>query len=396
MLDETFTGRAKRLDDIDIPRIGSRIGVGEDEIHAFMEVEAASSGFDSKGRPKMLFEPHVFYRQLAGEERLAAIEAGLAYRRWGEQAYPSDSYPRLIQAMKINREAALMSASWGLGQILGTNYRAAGYPTVEAMVEDFLDDEENHLEAMVNFIIANGIDDDLREHRWETVARVYNGAGYAKHGYHTRLATAYRKWARIADTPWDGQADDPDRWQTYPTVRVGSNGFVVTHLQQKLRDLNYHTGMVDGKFGAATRASVLAFQADHGLTTDGVVGQETWTVIEHSARPKPVSLVRQEATTHDLRKEGSSTIRNGDRGQIAGGVATATGALAAAGEVMGTAEDASGLLGRFQGVLGEFSAFLNDQWPLILIVGGAAAVYYIAKMKKARLDDHRSGANMNR
>ena len=55
-----FRGKAKRLDDIDLPRIGARIGVGEDEMHAILDVEAAGSGFDAQDRIKMLFEPHVF------------------------------------------------------------------------------------------------------------------------------------------------------------------------------------------------------------------------------------------------------------------------------------------------------------------------------------------------
>ena len=67
-----FRGAAKRLDDIDLPRLGERIGVGEDEIHAFMDVEAAGSGFDKHGRPKMLFEPHVFYRNLPKATRSEA------------------------------------------------------------------------------------------------------------------------------------------------------------------------------------------------------------------------------------------------------------------------------------------------------------------------------------
>ena len=32
---------------------------------------------------------------------------------------------------------------------------------------------------------------------------------------------------------------------------------------------------IDGKFGAATKAAVIAFQKAHGLTTDGVVGEKT-------------------------------------------------------------------------------------------------------------------------
>ena len=38
-----FKGRAKKLDDVDLPRIGARIGVGEDELHAFLAIPAAST-----------------------------------------------------------------------------------------------------------------------------------------------------------------------------------------------------------------------------------------------------------------------------------------------------------------------------------------------------------------
>lgn len=196
----TFKGRAKRLDAWDFGRLGRLIRVGEDEIRAVVEVEASGSGFDAAGRPKMLFEPHVFWRQLGdGPKRTRAEAAGLAYQRWGERPYPPDSYPRLEAAMRIDRQGALRAASWGLGQILGENHRAAGYPTAEAMVADFLDDEERHVEAMVRFIISNGLDDDLRRHDWRGFARGYNGPGYARHGYHTKLAAAYAKWAKRPD-----------------------------------------------------------------------------------------------------------------------------------------------------------------------------------------------------
>ena len=114
-----FKGKAKRLDDIDLPRIGDRIGVGEDEIHAVLDVEARGNGFDAQGRPAMLFEPHVFYRNLSGAAQDRAVRECLAYPKWKRGSYPSDSYPRLERAMKINTEAAQRASSWGLGQILG-------------------------------------------------------------------------------------------------------------------------------------------------------------------------------------------------------------------------------------------------------------------------------------
>lgn len=199
----TFVGAAKRLDDIDIPRIGAAIGVGEDEVHAVLDVETAGGGFDSRGRPAMLFEPHIFDRQLSGSKLTAARDAGLAYPRWGERPYPRDSYPRLVQAMEIDQEAALRSASWGLGQIMGFNAGAAGYASAEDMVNDFLDDEERHLEAMIRFIATNGLDDELRRHDWAGFARGYNGAGYRKNRYDEKLAAAYARWTRVPDTPWE-------------------------------------------------------------------------------------------------------------------------------------------------------------------------------------------------
>lgn len=198
-----FKGAAKPLDDIDLPRIGHQIGVGEDEIHALMDVEAPGSGFDSQGRPKALFEPHKFYWGLTGAQRQVAINQRLAYPKWGMARYPTDSYPRINAARAINEEAALKATSWGRSQVLGENHLALGYETASDMVLAFMADEETHIQGMVDFIKANHIDDDLRAHRWATVARVYNGPGYAVNRYDTKLAAAFAKWQKIRDTPFN-------------------------------------------------------------------------------------------------------------------------------------------------------------------------------------------------
>lgn len=192
----TFKGRAKPLDAWDFGRLGRLLSVGEDELRAVVEVECSGSGFDQQGRPKMLFEPHRFWRELGDAKRGVAFAQGLAYPKWGSKPYPADSYPRLEAALKIDRPAALRSSSWGLGQIMGANHKAAGYGSVEMMVLAFLDDEEKHLKAMVDFILAEDLDDDLRRHDWSGFARGYNGPGYAKNSYHTKLAAAHAKWAK--------------------------------------------------------------------------------------------------------------------------------------------------------------------------------------------------------
>lgn len=208
----SFTGPAKRLDDLDLPRIGAMIGVGEDEIHAFIEVETKGGGFDAQNRPKILFEPHLFYKHLAaGARRDQAVKARLACKSWGQLPYgkESEQYPKLVRALAIDQTAALKSCSWGLGQVLGENHVAAGYDTVQAMVADFTLDEDNHLEAAIRFIKANGLDDELRRHDWAAFARGYNGPGYRKNGYDTKLAAAFRKWQGIRDTPWSASPPPP-------------------------------------------------------------------------------------------------------------------------------------------------------------------------------------------
>jgi len=199
-----FIGTGKKLDNIDLPKIGKLIGVGEDEIHAILDTETRGTGFDSKKRLIMLFEPHIFYRQLTAHKPDAldkAISQKLAYKAWGTQRYPNDSYPRLEEAIKIDLELALRSASWGLGQIMGFNFSMAGFKSAKEMVENFLLDEENHLLALIKFVIAAGLDDELRRKDWSGFARGYNGAGFAKNRYDKKLADAYAKWVKIKDTP---------------------------------------------------------------------------------------------------------------------------------------------------------------------------------------------------
>ena len=60
------------------------------------------------------------------------------------------------------------------------------------------------------------------------------------------------------------------------TLREGSTSkSAVRLLQQKLKNLGYYTGTVDGDFGSGTTDAVKAFQRDNRITADGVVGGGT-------------------------------------------------------------------------------------------------------------------------
>src|SRR5690606_1775830 len=90
-----FVGTGRRLAQGDVGDAARVLGIETAVLLAFIEVEAAGRGFDGQNRPKMLFEPHVFWRNLAGALRDRATRLGLAYAAWRPGAYPADSYPRL-------------------------------------------------------------------------------------------------------------------------------------------------------------------------------------------------------------------------------------------------------------------------------------------------------------
>jgi putative cell wall-binding protein len=73
----------------------------------------------------------------------------------------------------------------------------------------------------------------------------------------------------------------------FGTVRVGSEGETVLWLEQKLTDLSYRPGPIDGVFDKCTFQAVMAFQKWEGLARDGVVGAEVWARLLGAARPTP-------------------------------------------------------------------------------------------------------------
>ncbi len=46
-------------------------------------------------------------------------------------------------------------------------------------------------------------------------------------------------------------------------------------IQQKLKELGYYKGSIDGVYGQGTRSAVIAFQKANGLSADGIVGPKT-------------------------------------------------------------------------------------------------------------------------
>lgn len=68
----------------------------------------------------------------------------------------------------------------------------------------------------------------------------------------------------------------PNTLKGCPIIKEGARGNITKLLQEKLVSLGYNTNGVDGIFGSGTKSAVIAFQKSKGLSTDGIVGENTW------------------------------------------------------------------------------------------------------------------------
>ena len=180
-----------------------RIGCSVAAIKAVASVESNGSGFQSDKTPTILFEPHIFWKQLKikgiDPQKLVDKDPSLKdilYPVWGTQPYGKSSIQnsKLERASKINREAALMSASYGLFQIMGFNWKMCGAKSLQDFINAMYQSEDRHLDMFDDYIISAGLDDELKNLDWKGFARGYNGPLYTKNAYDKKLQNAYNKF----------------------------------------------------------------------------------------------------------------------------------------------------------------------------------------------------------
>lgn len=190
------------LADADLVKAADALGVPVTVIRAVNEVESRGAGFLPEGRPKILFERHVFYRLLRVREIdsdvLAAKYPNIVSSRRGGYMGGAAEYTRLAIAEGIHADAAHESASWGAFQIMGENWHALKYDSVADFVACMQRSEADHLDAFVRFIAANpALLSALKGRKWAAFAKGYNGPDYARNLYDVKLARAYDKYAEL-------------------------------------------------------------------------------------------------------------------------------------------------------------------------------------------------------
>jgi murein L,D-transpeptidase YcbB/YkuD len=250
-------------------------GIEPAALLAIAEVESGGQAFAviaGRKEPLIRFEGHYFDRLLDDGKRAEARKKGLASPHAGGVKNPASQAARwrmLDEAMQIDRAAALQSVSWGIGQVMGSHWKALGYDSVGALVAEARSGVGGQVRLMLRFLEVNGLLDAIRDRDWAAFARAYNGPRYKVHRYDSRIAAAYARHSR--ETGNGARVGGPRR---------GDRGVTVRDLQRMLMAAGYPLAQ-DGRFGPATAAAVARFQADRGLTANGIAGPETMDALSN-------------------------------------------------------------------------------------------------------------------
>lgn len=151
------------------------------------------------------------------------------------------------------------------------NRIAANYPSIPKISGSRGYFEQTTQNAVRQFQHIFNLESDgvVGKDTWYKIKRIYNGIKGLSELYSEgiTISEAERKYERV--------------------LKKGSRGSSVKILQYYLCFLNYFNlklpyVAVDGIFGDETRDAVLAFQSLYGLDVDGIVGRDTWDMIQNA------------------------------------------------------------------------------------------------------------------
>jgi N-acetylmuramidase len=184
------------LTDADFVNAATTLDCEVNAIKAVAFTETKRSPWDEVGRPAILFERHYFKDLTAGAYNTSHPDISGPQGAYGKY---SQQYPKLKRAAMLNEEVALKSASWGTFQIMGKNHVESGFSTVAAFVDAMINNEIDHLNAFVQFIMSgSGMHKALKKKQWATFASLYNGPDYKKNDYDTKMQTKYDELQRLS------------------------------------------------------------------------------------------------------------------------------------------------------------------------------------------------------
>lgn len=191
------------LSEEDYVDVAQRLGIEVAAVKAVVEIEAGrdQGGFVEPGLPIINFDLTQF-RRLAARHKISlgkyARSHAVVFKKPDAKLYGSHQHAqhaRLDAASEIDRKTAVYATYWGMFQIGGANWKLCGTESYEDFVERMCRSERDQLELFAALIEKCGYTKYLRNHDWTSFARRYNGPGYRRYNYHTRMAKAYARYS---------------------------------------------------------------------------------------------------------------------------------------------------------------------------------------------------------
>ena len=213
-----------------------RIGCEPEVLRAIAEVESGGrvafwrlNKADGTNIPAILYERHFFSKATQNKydkdhpdiswptgyrkkDQLGKSDAKMSDGKVDAGDIYSDyasAYLRLINAYRLDPNAALKSCSWGKFQIMGDNHVLCGYKNLKDFVTEMCTSEAAQIGLLAEFIRNKprawkdpknkalgkevSLWDAVKTKEWAAIAFNYNGPGYKTYSYDTKLKNAYEK-----------------------------------------------------------------------------------------------------------------------------------------------------------------------------------------------------------
>lgn len=164
-------------------------------IWAITQKESQGGGFLKGQILTVRFEGHEFRKRTRG--RFDKSNPTLSHPYMRDCPYNLGTvgdWRRLEAARQLAGDVAFECASYGMFQIMGYHYAMLGYESAYALVQAFNESEARQLDGFVQFILKQGLADDLRHRRWNVIATHYNGADSEANQYARDIARFYEQF----------------------------------------------------------------------------------------------------------------------------------------------------------------------------------------------------------
>jgi murein DD-endopeptidase MepM/ murein hydrolase activator NlpD len=225
---DTYVGG--EISDKDIKAAALELTCEPGLIYAIAKQESAKSSFFKLGArtvPKILYERH-WFRKLTKPDKASPSPweekyhdiCGPAYHLtkknkgkevidrvtgrfavlddiYGSEGTPQ--YVRLIKAYQLDKNAALQACSWGKFQIMGFNFKSAGFKSVTAFTRAMSLGDGEHMKAFLKFAKSNNtLLKGLQEKNYEKIAEGHNGTSWrtVNPNYASNLERFFKEYKR--------------------------------------------------------------------------------------------------------------------------------------------------------------------------------------------------------